>query len=121
MSPSPPLLEYGWTSLLASINFIVPNRALLSPVLPCPSRGWNPFGLRIGAQRLGNQDAAVRLLMRLDQRDEQSRQRRAAAVEDVRETVLAALGLVAQAHPARLEIFAIGATAHFQVAPLPWR
>src|SRR6266545_2861690 len=121
MSPSPPLLEYGWTSLLASISFIVPGGALPCPAVPCPSRGLNPLCLQISPQRLRNQHAAVRLLMRLDQSDEQSRQRRSAAIEDVRKTVLSARGLVAQAHPAGLEVLAIGATAHLQIAPLPWR
>src|SRR6266511_6344453 len=84
MSPSPPLLEYGWTSLLVSMSFIVPGGALPCPAVPCPSRGLNPLCLQISPQRLGNQHAAVRLLMRLDQCDEQSRQRGPAAIEDVR-------------------------------------
>ena len=49
----------------------------------------NPVGFQIRLQRLRNQHAAIGLLMRFDQRHEQPRQRRAAAVEDVRKFVFA--------------------------------
>src|SRR5882672_4624023 len=58
--------------------------------------------------------------MRFDERDEQSRRRRAAAVEDVREFIFTGFGFETQIPPARLEIFAVRAARNFEVAPLPW-
>ena len=46
---------------------------------------------KYGCNGAGNRHAAVRLLMRFDQRDEQPRERRAAAVQDVRKFIFAAL------------------------------
>jgi len=44
---------------------------------------------QVGLQWRGNLYAAIRLLVRFYQRDEQSRQRRAASVQDVRKFVFA--------------------------------
>src|ERR1039457_4349514 len=76
---------------------------------------------QIRLQRFGNFHPALRLLVRFNQFDKQPFQRRAAAVEDVREFVFAGLGFKAQIHPARLKILAVRATRNFEIAPLPWR
>ena len=69
-------------------------------------------------QRLGDGDAAVGLLVGLDQRHEQAGQCSAAAVEDVRVPVFAVGILVAQVHPAGLVVFAVGATGDLEVVAL---
>ena len=72
-------------------------------------------------QRFWNQHAAVRLLVRFNQRDKQPRQCRAAAVEDVREFIFARFRFKPQIHPARLEILAVRAARHLEITPLPRR
>lgn len=67
----------------------------------------DPFGFQVGLKRLWNRQAAIGLLIRLHQRDKQSCQSRAAAVENMRKSVFARFRFEPQIHPARLEIFAI--------------
>src|SRR6185369_5837285 len=94
--------------------------------LPCPRarRSWNTDAVRCWREVVSrsnfvrlqvrlqcgrNRDASVALLMCLDQRHEQPRQRGAASVQDVRKAVLALFRLDAQIHSTRLEIFAVRA------------
>lgn len=71
-------------------------------------RRCDSIRLQIRPQWCGNQHAAIRLLVRLDEGHEQPRQRRAAAVEDVRESIFAAgFGFETKLHPSRLKILAV--------------
>src|ERR1035437_8737940 len=79
----------------------------------------NPISFQIRLKRLRNQHAAIGLLVRFDERDEQPRQRRAAAVEDVWKFIFARLRLETQIHPPRLKILAVRAARNFEIAPLP--
>src|SRR5690349_17944458 len=112
MSASPPVLEYGCSSLLTS-------RILMRPRCPLMESHLQNFRAEKRAQRLGDFHAAIGLLMRFDQCHEQSRQRGAAAVEQMRETVLARRSLVAQVHAAWLIVLAVRAARHFEIRPLP--
>src|SRR5687768_9493636 len=64
-------------------------------------------GFQIRLERLRNANFAVGLLVSFEQRDEQTRQRGAAAVEDVGEFVFARFGFEAQVHAPRLKVFTI--------------
>src|SRR5258708_30844756 len=140
MSARPPLLENGCTSLLARRIFIrntLLAKAARPPWCYCDGRVRNPsdvqfappgqlagsrgdaFGLEASLQRGWNLETAIGLLARFHQRHEEPGQRGAAAVEDVRELVVAAFAFEAQIHPARLKLLAIRATRHLQVLPLP--
>src|SRR6266704_1243962 len=66
------------------------------------SRSLNPLGFEVRLQGGRHNHAAIRLLARLDQRHKQTCQGRAAAVQNVREFILATLGLESQIHAARL-------------------
>ena len=75
----------------------------------------------VAAQRLGNEHGAVGLLIRLQQRDVEPRQRGAGAVERVAELVFPVLVLEAQRHAARLEVAEIRAARHFEIGVLAGR
>src|SRR5262245_42053597 len=77
------------------------------------------ISFKITLQWFGNNYAAVRLLIRLNQCDKQPSQSRAAAIENVRELVFSCGGLIAQIHATSLEIFAIGDAGYFEITPLP--
>ena len=76
---------------------------------------------QIRAQRLGYQHAAVRLLIRFNQRYEKASERGAGAVEQVRELVVPVGVLVAEVHPAGLKLIGVRATRHFEVGVLAGR
>src|SRR5437867_280838 len=78
-------------------------------------------GLQVRLQGGRDREAAIGSLIRLHQSDKKPRQRRAAAIEDVRESVFSGRGFVPQIHAPRLEIFAIRAARDLQITPLPWR
>src|SRR5258708_6121528 len=64
----------------------------------------------IGFQSIGDQDRTVRLLIILQDRNQRASDRKARAVQRVRETsVLFAGGTIARIHAAGLEVAAIGA------------
>src|SRR5207302_9323334 len=81
----------------------------------------NSVGLQVRLKSGWNRNAAVGLLESLHQSHEKSGERRAAAIENVRESVLSGLGFETQVHPPRLELFAIRAARTSEIAPLPWR
>src|SRR5579859_2097113 len=122
ISASSPVLENGWTSLLARRTFIhlrfticdlrvarrlarksqVVNRKWVT--------GWSRANLvcfQIGLKRFGDLHAAVGLLIGFHQSHKQPRQGRAAAIENMWKFVFARFRLEPQIHPARLEIFAV--------------
>src|SRR5262249_38311504 len=85
------------------------------------SRGLFDLGeaAHVGAQHLGNDHRAVRLLVVLEHGDERASDREAGAVERVHEArVLAALRLVAGIHAPRLEVAAHRARRNLAVSVL---
>src|SRR4051794_29636839 len=94
-----------------------PARPSLNKGRPrCWPTGFSSYHVcfEVWPQSFGDADAAVRLLMSFNERDEQAGERGAAAVEDVREFVFAGFALETQVHAARLEIFAIRAARNFE-------
>src|SRR5881396_1524993 len=79
------------------------------------------IGLQIRLQWSRNGHAPVGLLICLKERHEQPRQRRAAAVENVRELVFSRLRFETEVHPPRLEILAIRTARDFEITSLPRR
>src|ERR1700722_3129670 len=85
------------------------------------SSSRNSLRFQIRLEWYRDEHAPVRLLICFNQRDKQPRQRRAAAVEDMRKFIFPALRFETQVHPARLKFFAIRAARNFEIAPLPRR
>src|ERR1017187_5867249 len=81
--------------------------------IPQPAHVWR--------QNLGDFHAAVGLLMGLQQRHVQARERRAAAVEDVYEPILAVGALKLDIGAARLEILTVRAAGYFEIRVLARR
>src|SRR5688572_33144798 len=78
--------------------------------------GSNAIEARVRAQRVGDRDRAVRLLVVLEQRDQRARDRDRGAVQRVDELVLlAALAPEARLEPARLEVGAVRGAGHLAV------
>src|SRR5688572_7877512 len=106
MSARPPLLENGCTSLLARRSRIIrsqPRRA--TPLVPLLRA--EAFGFEIRLKRGRDLNAAVGLLPCLNERHEEARQSRAAAIKEVWKPVVAVFSLETQVHATRLEIFTV--------------
>ncbi len=86
MSAKPPVFENGCTSLLASRILMkaadAPAQLIWSKraALDLFASGLDPVSLQVFLQRLGNLDAAIRLLVGFHQRHKQPGQGRAAPV-----------------------------------------
>src|SRR5262245_6285234 len=101
-------METRGTSSLAADRRCV-NRALNEARAPLAAR-YPLEPVHVWPQRLGDHDAAVRLLVVLHDRDHGAADGKPAAVERVHEARLGlGLGPVADARAARLEVGAVGA------------
>src|SRR3989338_8830991 len=119
-----PLASSSWSRIPRSSP--MPSgmtRAAISPFTMRARVSWaleNSLAIQVRAQRVGDRDMPIRLLVRLEQADEGPGQRHAGAVQRMEMRDFLRRGLpVPEVRPAGLERLEVAAAGHFQILVQP--